>query len=315
MPSNDLIEALAKVVIAAAWADGDLSSEEIESVKDLLFRYSSYFRDAANVSTIDRAWLDMYLESPVTSAERDGYINELQAALLSTEDKKFAISALEDMVQADGEVTEPKQAVLAEARAAIEAADVGLFTHMGKLVWSATGRRSKVVLSGPDRGKYYEEYLTNKVYYGVRHRLDLGEGVELDIPDAELRKLSGAGGMMAKVAEVDRDVTEVEFEVMMESLLAHWDISRDAAAFVAEVAVSEVTPDLDEVRFTREFVYLTTAGERARFLNILFSIADADGFVTEDELTEIRHIAHKLMLNDGAIREAKRKIPKERRAA
>jgi hypothetical protein len=30
MPSSDLVEALAKVVIAAAWADGDLSSEEIE---------------------------------------------------------------------------------------------------------------------------------------------------------------------------------------------------------------------------------------------------------------------------------------------
>jgi uncharacterized tellurite resistance protein B-like protein len=59
--------------------------------------------------------------------------------------------------------------------------------------------------------------------------------------------------------------------------------------------VSEATPDLDEVRFTREFVYLTTPSERARFLNILFSVVDADGFVTEDELTEIRHIAYKLM--------------------
>jgi hypothetical protein len=43
LPSDELIETLAKVIIAAAWADEELAPEEVDSLKDILFRYYSKF--------------------------------------------------------------------------------------------------------------------------------------------------------------------------------------------------------------------------------------------------------------------------------
>ena len=38
MSDRNLIFTLAKVIIAAAWADGQVSHEEVNSLKDLLFQ-------------------------------------------------------------------------------------------------------------------------------------------------------------------------------------------------------------------------------------------------------------------------------------
>ncbi|KPK12470.1 MAG: hypothetical protein AMJ56_04915 [Anaerolineae bacterium SG8_19] len=45
MAVPNLSEALAKVLIDDAWADGKLAQEEMENLKDILFRYCSAFRD------------------------------------------------------------------------------------------------------------------------------------------------------------------------------------------------------------------------------------------------------------------------------
>jgi len=148
----------------------------------------------------------------------------------------------------------------------------------------------------------------------VRQRLNLG-GVDLDIPEADLRKLSLAGGLMARVAHVDREVTEDEFDMMVNALQTGWDILREAAAFVAEIAVSKVGAELDYFRLTRQFSTSTTEDERVRFLDVLFAVADADGRVSHEEIEEIRRIARSLNLTHKQFIGAKLKIPRERRAS
>ena len=119
---------------------------------------------------------------------------------------------------------------------------------------------------------------------------------------------------MARVAHVDREVTEDEFDRMVHALQSGWDITPEAAAFVAEVAVSAVSADLDYFRLTRQFSTSTTEVERVRFLDVLFAVADADGRVSHDEIEEIRRIARSLNLTHKQFIDAKLKIPRERRA-
>jgi uncharacterized tellurite resistance protein B-like protein len=191
--------------------------------------------------------------------------------------------------------------------------DVGVIGQLGRLIRGTVQRRSQVVANAPNREEYFEDFIKNKVYYAVRQRLNLGE-VELDIPEADLRKLSLAGGLMARVAHVDREVTEGEFDTMVNALQGSWDITREAAAFVAEVAVSAVSADLDYFRLTRQFSTSTTEDERVRFLDVLFAVADADGRVSYDEIEEIRRIAKSLNLTHKQFIGAKLTIPRERRA-
>jgi uncharacterized tellurite resistance protein B-like protein len=311
MSDKNLILTLAKVIIAAAWADGEMTLEEINSLKDLLFRLPH----AGGTQLTGREWarLEMYIESPVGAAERARLLEQLQAALRRPKDRAMALSALEDLIQADGVVTDEERAVVEEIKSAIEAVDLGMIGQLGRLMRGTVQRRSQAVANAPNREEYFEDFIKNKVYYAVQQRLNLGE-VKLDIPEADLRKLSLAGGLMARVAHVDREVTEGEFDTMVNALQGGWDITREAAAFVAEVAVSAVSADLDYFRLTRQFSTSTTEDERIRFLDVLFAVADADGRVSYDEIEEIRRIAKSLNLTHKQFIGAKLTIPRERRA-
>jgi hypothetical protein len=70
MAVPNLSEALAKVLIDDAWADGKLAQEEMENLKDILFRYCSAFRDETDgVPALEWTKVEMYIESPVSAAD------------------------------------------------------------------------------------------------------------------------------------------------------------------------------------------------------------------------------------------------------
>jgi uncharacterized tellurite resistance protein B-like protein len=302
MSNEQLIITLAKVLIAAAWTDGELTLEETNSMKDLLFRLPE-------LSARQWASVQMYIESPVGEAERTRLVEDLRAAIASPADRELALNSLQAMMEADGKVSAKEEAVMAEIVAAIESVDVGV---LGRLFKGMTGRHARSVANAPNREDYFEDFLSNKVYYGVRRRLDLGEA-ELKVSDGTLRTLSLAGGVMARVAQVNPQVTDAEVDTMVEALQTHWHLRPEEAAFVAGVAVSETASLLDQSRLVREFADACGPKERAEFLDVLFAVAAADGEATYDEIEELRTIARWLKLSHEQFIEAKLKIPRDRR--
>ncbi len=308
MSDRNMAMTLAKVLIAAAWVDGNLDHEEINSLKDLLFRFPRQRSDTGFELTANEwAELDIYIHSPVGSTERIRLIEQLQGALRKPEDRALVISALEDLVQADGEVTTTEQAVLGEIRAAMKAVDLNIFAQLKRLLTGPIERRTQTVSHAPNREAYLEDFIKNRIYYSVRQRLALGE-TELDLAESELRRLSLAGGMMARVARIDQGINQHECDMMIQTLQTIWGISHEAATLVAEVAASEVSAELDYHRMTREFMELTSYEERVRFLDVLFDVANADGQVTRAEEDEIRHLAHNIYLSQEQFIQAKLKM-------
>lgn len=312
MSDRHLALTLAKVIIAAAWADGKLTTNEINSLKDLLFRFPhSGGGQGLELTAQEWAELDIYIHSPVGAAERTRLVEQLQNALRRPADKTLALEALEQMIQADGTVTANERAVLGEIRAAIQAVDLNIFAQLGRLISGPMQRRATVAQT---REAYLEDFIKNRVYYQVRQRLNMGDA-EVHLPEAELRKLSLAGGLMARVATIDHEVNRDECDAMIKLLETYWGVSRAAAAFIAEVAASEARADLDYYRLTREFMSATTAEERACFLDVLFAVANADGHISADEQAEIRQIAYSLYLTQEQFIQAKLKIAAAQREA
>ena len=301
-PRANLILTLAKVLIAAAWADGELTHEEINSMKDLLFHLRQ-------LTARQWASLQMYIEAPVGDAERERLVEELKQAIQTPQDRELAQHALEAMLRADGEPTAEEEQVAAEIRADIDTVSVGA---LSRLVKGMTGRRAEVLAHAPNREAYLEDYVRNKVYYGVRRRLDLGE-TELQVSDDLLRTLSLAGGMMAQVARVNPRVSDAEVGTMVAALQEHWHLDADQAAFVVGVAISETASLMDRYRLAREFASVCGPRERAEFLDVLFAVAAADGVACYDEIEEIRGLAQTLKLSHRQFIEAKLKLPRERR--
>ncbi len=297
---------LGKVIIAAAWADGEVAHDEVNCLKDLLFRLPG-------LTGREWAMLEMYIEAPIGPAERERLVEQLQNELMSSSDKTIALQSLDDLMLADGVITEEEKAIVNEIKAQIESANVGVFSQLGRAVKNSVQRRETVLSAAPNRDEHFEDFIKNKVYYEVQRRLELDKA-SLDIDDERLRKLSLAGGLMARVAHVDLEISDDEYKAIVSSLITEWGITSEEAAFVTEVAVSEISPDMDYYRLAREFFTSTDRDERVKFLNILFSIANADGFVSNEETEEIRTIANSLRLTHRKFIDAKKTIPKDQRA-
>lgn len=306
MAKPRLIMALAKVIIAAAWADGQMSNEEVNSLKDLLFRMPE-------MTARDWARLEIYMHSPVSPADRLRLVEELKAALSTPREKALAMAKLEELAAADEVVTGEERAVVKEIKDALQEADVSILGRMGRLLRGPVQRRSEAVAESHNRELFLDDFLKNRIFYNLRRHL-AQDTFELDLPEIEMRKLSLAGGLMARVAMVDHDATEEEFEAMLAIMLEKWQLSREAAAFVAEIAVDEISKDLDFYRLTRRFFELTSEAERVRFLDVLFAVAQADGRVSYEETEEIRTISKMLKLTHRQFIDAKLKIPREQRA-
>ena len=305
---------LAKVIIAAAWADNRLSPEEENILKDLLHRLPDSYNDGnRRLSAQEWTILEMYMDSPINDAERTMLIEELQGALHSKEDREMALAAIESVIHADGVVTIEEDEVASQVQAALDSVDLGIFGRIGRLLQGPIARRDNALGNAPNREQHFDDFIRNKVYYGVRRRLD-SDGVELNLPEATLRRLSAIGGLMARVAHIDREVTDDEFAEMAHMLQTTMGIKSAEALFVAEVAVSEVSADMDFLRLTRELAKEITPEDGDRLLYALFAVADADGFVTEDEIEEIFTISYNLNLAHRRFIAAKMRVPSERRA-
>ena len=298
---TETIMSLAKVIIAAAWADGDIDEDEELCLKDLLWRLPEVHA---------HQWdeLAIYLDSPIDQAERQRLIAELRAQVSTAEQRELALSKLDELVNADGVVGERERAVVAEVRAALESADVGLWGSLSRLL---IGRRAQATAGAPNREAYLNDFVRNRVYYQLRQRL-AAQGVVWDVPDAELRRLGLAGGLLALVAYVADGAADEERAAIVAVLRDAWSLPAESAALVSEVALSG-GQQLDFYRLVREFAEVTSPDERRRFLDALFGVASADGAATFEEIEQIRLVALGLKLSHSEFIEAKMKLPPERR--
>lgn len=297
MPNSDLILSLAKVLVAAAWADEEVSHDEINALKDLLFHLPG-------LSARDWAELDIYIDSPIDPSERNRLLQDLRTAIRTRQDKELASETLEQLIQADGTVTPEERAVADEIQSTIDSINTNIFSRMGKMILVSAKKRSRTVAGTANRERYLEDFIRNRIYYKLKRKL--GEN-EADIPlsDDEFRKLCLASGLLSRVAFVDKDVTTEEKASIVEILRSSWDLRRETAALVAETAISAFEEGIDYYRLSREFFIATDEEERIKFVRALFQVAAADGDLSHDETEEIRKIAQVLKLSHKQFIDAK----------
>jgi uncharacterized tellurite resistance protein B-like protein len=290
---------LAKVLVAAAWADGELSHDEVNSMKrDLLTRIP-------NLSTQQWASVAIYIDSPVDEAERSRLVQQLRSQITTPLGKQLVFDALDALVAADGQVGEEERRVVDEIKAAIESGNASGMGRMGRLF---KGRSAPVpaAVQGPNREVFLDEYIQNRVYFVIRRRLDQA-GVAPKLSDAEIRKLSLAGGMMAVVAHTNPQVTADEQAAIKATLQQNWRLNDEQAAFLIDVAVSQQPADLDSFRLADGFAAVSDYDERGQLVDALFAIAAADGAVNNDEVEAIRALANAMVLTHERFIEAKLK--------
>ena len=305
MPSRPIVVNLGHALIAAAWADGELSPEELASLKDLLFRLPGLRPE-------DWAELQRRSDNPVNTQERERITESLARSITGPEDRELVLSALDELLHADGSFGEAERKTLRGIQESIRDENRGLWDDLKALFQSPLARRAEAA-AGRFRPQSKSQDLHQAIFDEVGARLDDLQA-PADLDGVELKRLCLAGGLMAHVAHVDQVIEDGERKVMEESLRDGWKLEPATAAAVVEVMIEHSGGQLDLHRALREFFEFTTESERSSFLDILFAVAAGDGMASHEEMEEIRLISIGLKLSNVHYIAAKTRLHASRRA-
>lgn len=301
MSNKQFIMDLAKLLIAAAWVDGELANEEINALKDLLFNLE-------NVTGREWAQLEIYMDSPVSAEERDTLLSRILEQTRSEQDRKLVVETLENLFKADGVVTKAEQAVLEEIKESVSDASAGLLGRLSKLIRAATGKRRDSYTSAAQRDAQVDDYIENTIYYQLKSEIEK-KGIKIELPDDKVRQLCLAAGLLARISAVDSDISEQEKRTIKDILAAEWHLAEREADIVTAISCDRALQGLDYFRLTRGFFECTDLEERRSFVKSLFKIANASDKTSYDETEEIRRIATSLKLTHRDFIDAKLTIP------
>jgi uncharacterized tellurite resistance protein B-like protein len=293
---KDLIMTLVKALIAAAWSDGQISLDERNCLKELLF-------NLRELTARDWASLEIYMAAPLQEEERREILDALRSTIRSPADKRIASKALKQMVESSGQTSAEQDRVVTEIMHAIQDTSVDPVSHLSKALRAPLRQRSSDLQFASTRELELEEFMRNRIAFHFRRQLHNHPLPQ--ISDEEIQIWSAAGGLLARVAHVDRDVKEEERAAMVNAMATHWELPDQVIAALVDIALDEISKGLDFYRLTRQFYQKTNHEERQRFVTSLFKIALADGEISHDETEEIRHIARGLKLTHRQMIKAK----------
>jgi len=285
MADRKLAVDMAKLLIAASWAAGELGPEEINSLKDLIFTLGEFTGG-------QWARLEIYMDSPVSDQDRGALLDNVLAGIKTEDDKEFVLKSLRELFCADGIIDDKEMPVLDEFTQAVSGVKTDLFSRLSKMLTSTIDRRKSTYKSGSQREGRIDDFIKNTIYY----QLESEGKVPADLGDDKVRQLCLAAGLLARVANVDEDISAAEKDAIKGVLSRSWGLSEAEAQVVTDISCHRILKGLDYFRLTRGFFECTTIDARRSFLVCLFKVANASDKVSNDEIEEIRKISGALKL-------------------
>ena len=289
---------LAKLMIAVSWADGKIENSEVNALKELLF-------SLPELDAREWAELEIYMDSPVDESEREVLLDDVLAALRSTSEKEQVLQTIETLIAIDGKVSEEEKTVFSELKAAIESRQTGVLGLFSQLTGGVIKKKRKTGKDIVLREQKLEDFIRNKVIYDFRRNYP-----ELNqISEEQLKKLCSASALLGRVAFVDSDFSQKEFETLVSLLISEWNLTESDANLLAEIVRRRVMEGIDYHYLTHSFFEQTTPEERKHFIKCLFLMANASEKTSNKEIEEIRSIATSLKIGHSDFIDAKLTIP------
>ena len=288
MPNVALIPALAKTLVALAWADGELHFEEEATLKEVSGLLPT-------MSAREWAGIDMYLALPITAEERADLVQNTCFHIRSAADKMLALDAVNNMMHADGVIRPGEEEIAQAVYTTIAAVDVSPLGVLGRLIGGTLRRR-------PSREDTFELWRANPVMWLLRMEGQADGAADGD----ELAALAAC--IMAQVVRVTSASAQTERPVLVQALVTDWGVSSLQAERIVDAALAVTRRSVDYYHISRELVRRTTEAQRVKLLDTLFAIANAADNVSPDEIDEIRVIAERLTLTRQQFIAAKLKI-------
>lgn len=279
--------ALGKVIVAAAWADGEIQEEEVEYLRDVLFQMPSLTKTG---------WTELaaLMESPIDGVTREHIISDFNNALKNEGDLNFALYALDQLILADGVVTDDEVTVANQIKAQLERNNLLAIDSMEEEMRETVNRRNRMI-----------QERSQSVVDPVEHVLEFTPELEQEsrrVSANTCRKLVLAGALVNRLLPTDSDPNA---DAIAHAFQKHWKLGALSAKLAAGASAAVSVRGLDVLRLCRLFYDETTDRERVTFINILFEIAQDQACIVEAEaMDEILNIAATIRLSHMQFQEA-----------
>jgi uncharacterized tellurite resistance protein B-like protein len=294
MSSNEKEISLIRALVALAWADGEINHDEINFLKDFMFKFDWTGEEWAKV--------EMYIEDPVPLAEAEALVQDFVQRLGGARERQTVIDALQGMMAADGVTT-------AEERAFVERF-IQVIKEGGPapaLVGRIRGLFQQTVFKPAHASKRSEElheFLNNRILFKVRRKLER-EKLAIELNPEALAYASLFGGLLAYVASLNQPISDTQMNLLKKHLKETAGFDGEGVALIESVI--REAKDLDRSRLAREFYEKSRPEQRLQLIDCLFDIAGADNDLTYSEVEEVRAIASGLKLSHSEFIDAKTK--------
>lgn len=127
MITQQLSNAVAKVLIAAAWVDGVVQPEEERFLRDFITRMPG----------IDEStWSELapLIERPIYEAERIRLLRDMRNLIVDQKDRRFAIQAINQLFISDGEIAPAEEEAVKQMVSIVNGDEKAVYQEMLKMI-------------------------------------------------------------------------------------------------------------------------------------------------------------------------------------
>lgn len=299
---------LAKLMVAFGWADGSLDDDEVVAMKNALFQIGE-------LSASQWMELEAFMENPVDEETRKALIQELGENLTTPHEIDGAIKALQEVIEADGNISPEEAAALQSAKESLQGGALG---SLGTLARGFIKRGLASLAGFREREGGGSEFSHNRILEDIKRSSDARASHLQALSQRDLEKCTAAAALLGRVALADGDFSEEERGRAVDILGQTQNLEKSAASLVVDIArrrvealrESGVGDDIDYYHYTLIFFERSDYPERVNFLKALFQIANASEKTSFEEIEQIRSISIDLKVDHNDFIQAKLTIPK-----
>ena len=293
--SRQIVLNIGKLMVFAAWADGEIQKEEYEVICDQIHVLPDITED-------EWSSIAVYMEYPVADTELVNLVNDFDHSLRSKDDRMYAIHAIERVIVADGVITEVEEQSVILLKEALESSNFveEVLAILKKIMNLARERRRTQASSTYSRQDDMDDFLNNPVFFKLSKIVNSYEE-PLCFTKAQLKKLCLAGAIMACLVKIDYKIDASEVDVMMRVLRNEWLMSEGGANLVLSIALNKQYGNMDLLRICRHFYSLSEQNERLSLIKVLIQIMESDGEVSKEELQTIQTVAAHMKIHETAL--------------
>lgn len=221
--------ALAKLLFAGAWVDGELSRDEVQSVESFLDTVPGLTED-----DLKRVYL--YSEFPMTAEESRLVAEQFVAIIRTEEEKEMALLHLESLVKADRIVTPEERCFYIEMLNFLENAAVSSLERFSKLLRKRNKWKPSELPLGQDRESLWlDHYVNNPVYFRLRVAY-----MGFDLPDdLSERQFEQACLLVSLMVLIEKEEGSFRADLIADYLERHFEITPEVAAYLVDLAASD----------------------------------------------------------------------------